>query len=67
MDTQRTQYWVVGGEFSDTGFTDLVNGSGEIMGPYIDRAEAERAWSEVATETRSSCCTRYSIAEERLR
>ena len=67
MMKSAKRYWVVGGDYSDTSFDSLVDGTGQVVGPFDDEAEAHRVWQQLATETRSACCTRFSIAEENVR
>ena len=55
------QYWVVGGEYTDTRFETLIAGSECLVGPFESRASALRKWREMATETRSNCHARYTI------
>ncbi len=40
-----TQFWVVGGEFSDTDFNTLA-GPAEALGPYADYDEAFKEWEK---------------------
>jgi hypothetical protein len=67
MDANNTQFWVVGGDFRDTAFVEMLEGTGRVMGPYTDRDTATQAWREIAQATRSACNTRFTITEERLR
>ena len=55
----NTRFWVVGGEYTDTSFNELVSGSERVMGPYSDRDAALVAWRRVAEEIakfRSATC-----------
>lgn len=58
------RFWVVGGEYTDTSFNQLVSGSERVMGPYSDRDTAMSAWRQVAEATRGDCHARYTIAQE---
>lgn len=58
-------YWIVGGEYRSFTFTDLVPGTGRLMGPFADKINAERAWRQVSEEHRSQCLVRFTIATER--
>jgi len=60
----RTKYWIVGGEYTDTRFNDLVAGTECVVGPFNDRSRALDEWKRLATETRSNCHARFTIAEE---
>lgn len=60
----RTKYWIVGGEYVDTSFDRLLDGTAEVMGPYATRETALNEWKRLASETKANCHTRYTIAEE---
>ena len=62
-----SRFWVVGGKYTDTEFSELVSGSERVMGPYPDRDAALVAWRRVAEETRSDFYARFSVAEEPAR
>jgi len=62
----KERYWVVGGEYSCTRFTELKNGVPQVMGPYESRDEAAQVWKRVSEETRSRATTRFAIASEQL-
>ena len=62
MTIQR--YWVVGGDYSCTGFKALRNGAPEVIGPFETREDAKAAWRRKSEETRSRATTRYAIAAE---
>jgi hypothetical protein len=62
--TNSKKYWVIGGLYRDTGFDTLVEGTERLFGPFPSRDEATQAWRQLAEATRSSCLTRFSIAEE---
>ena len=59
-----SRFWVVGGKYTDTDFSELVSGSERVMGPYPDRDTALVAWRRVAEETRSDFYARFTVAEE---
>jgi hypothetical protein len=44
------RFWVVGGEYTDTSFNQLVSGSERMMSPFLDRSTALTAWREVAEQ-----------------
>lgn len=58
------RYWVIGGEYESTAFDKLVDGTEQILGPYGDRADARRAWEDIAVSTRSICTARFTIVRE---
>ena len=63
----RKKYWIVGGEYVDTGFNRLLDGTAEVLGPYTTRESALDEWKRLAAATKASCHTRYTIAEEMSR
>ena len=58
------KYWIVGGQYTNTDFDELIGGKAEVRGPYRDRDDAVQAWGGLASATRHDCLARYSIAEE---
>ena len=58
------RFWVVGGEYSDTGFSDLKDGTSRIYGPYESYQIALSRWRAAAEETRGNACVRFTIARE---
>ena len=54
------QFWVVGGEFSDTGFNALA-GPAEAHGPFIDYDEAFKDWERRSMEMKRHAHVRYTI------
>jgi hypothetical protein len=58
------QYWVIGGEYADTRFEQLVNGGARALGPFASYDVALMAWREIAIATRSLAHTRYTIAAD---
>jgi len=60
----RSKYWIVGGEYHDTTFDRIIDGTEQLIGPFPCRDEAMDEWKKLATETRSNCLARYTIAEE---
>ena len=58
------RFWVVGGEYTDTSFERLVDGSERVLGPFSDRDQAMNVWKRVAEATRSDCYARFTIAQE---
>ena len=59
------RYWVVGGTYSSTSFRTLAPGTEEIrLGPFVNRAEAEAAWAQMAWHSVDECNTRFVIVHE---
>ena len=55
------QFWVVGGEYTDSRFRDLVGGSEEWIGPFPDYEAAKEEWAKHAWRSVDSCTVRYRI------
>ncbi|MBS0294772.1 MAG: hypothetical protein JSR45_00580 [Proteobacteria bacterium] len=64
MTSER--FWVVGGDYTCTGFKELRDGSATVMGPYHARDEAQAAWRRVSDENRSKATARYAITSEKV-
>lgn len=60
----ENRYWVIGGEYANTAFDRVVEGTERILGPFLCQEEAHRAWESVAVETRSICLARFTIVRE---
>jgi len=54
------QFWVVGGEFSDTDFNTLA-GPAEAHGPFADYDEAFKQWETRSMATKRHAHVRYTI------
>jgi hypothetical protein len=60
-----TQYWVVGGEYRDTHFSEIAPGKTEERhGPYATYAEAHKKWAERAWATVDDANSRFRIVSE---
>jgi hypothetical protein len=64
-NTQR--FWVIGGEFRSLQFDQLLDGSGQLLGPFDDRHNAEQAWRDLSERNRHLCAVRFTIVQEGLR
>ena len=67
----QKQFWVIGGEYRDTSFVDLIDGTSRVFGPFRDYNEARAQWGEQSMARRSEATTRFTIvsnaaAAERL-
>ncbi len=61
----QTLYWVVGGEYADTGFSRPAAGKRlERLGPFATETDAQKVWSGKAWSTVDSAMTRYRIEIE---
>jgi len=58
------KYWVVGGEYTDTSFHEIVGGGGETWsGPFDRLKDAEAQWSRLSWAHVDNCNARYRIVE----
>lgn len=58
-------YWVVGGEYTDTDFRLIMPGRAEErIGPYQSFKDARDVWASRAFSTIDHCLVRYRIVEE---
>ncbi len=56
------KYWVVGGEYTDTTFTEFAAGVEPTrLGPFDDYDEAQNVWRAKAMETIDDAYARYRI------
>ena len=56
------QFWVVGGEYTDTRFKEtLGQGDEKWIGPFGDYELARQEWAKRAWHTVDECYTRYRI------
>ena len=62
MQIQR--FWVVGGEFRSMLFDQVVAGTEQVLGPFIDQNEAEQEWRRISEQHRHRCAVRFSIVRE---
>ena len=60
-----SNYWVIGGEFTDTSFRRLAPGAREErLGPFKTYREAYQAWQARARATIDDATVRYRIVDE---
>lgn len=62
MDCNR--FWVVGGEYKDTRFTEIKDGTRQIFGPFESYDQARSKWQAAAEMTRCNAHMRFTIARE---
>lgn len=55
------QYWVVGGEYTDTGFQVSLGGGEQWIGPFGDYEVAREEWAKRVWRTVDECNTRFRI------
>lgn len=59
---EPTEYWVVGGEYTDTNFKELKGGGKEEhIGPFTSREDARSAWKAKSMEHIDNAYVRYRI------
>lgn len=62
LEEDGRAYWVVGGTYTDTRFTETADGKVEERhGPFETYEQAKKAWQEKAWSTVDDCNTRYRI------
>jgi hypothetical protein len=58
-------FWVVGGEYSDTRFAEIVGGGAETrLGPFADYEEARAEWARRAWASVDDATVRWRLEEE---
>lgn len=58
------QFWVVGGEYTDTHFAEILGGGKEHrFGPYRSMDEAQAQWQKRSWPHVDNCNVRYRIVE----
>lgn len=59
------QYWIIGGEYTDTNFETIVGGGEpERHGPYTGYDEAREAWADLSWRHIDDAHVRYTIETE---
>lgn len=59
------RYWVVGGEYKDTRFEEILPEKGEErLGPFAEYGEAHKVWAARAWATVDNALTRFRILTE---
>lgn len=62
--TNSHRFWVVGGEFQSLQFDRLIDGTGELIGPFAEKSEAELAWRRMSEQHRHRGAVRFTIVQE---
>jgi hypothetical protein len=62
-----TRYWVLGGEYRNCRFDEVVPGTEEISGPFADLHRARTEWTRLTFRDRLGATTRYVITQEAFR
>ena len=58
------RYWVIGGEYRNCRFDEIVPGTEEISGPFPDEFRARTEWQRLTFRDRCGATERYSICVE---
>jgi hypothetical protein len=58
------RYWVIGGEYRDCEFDEVVPGTEEISGPFPNTTRARTEWQRLTFRDHLGATTRYVIASE---
>ena len=62
-----TRYWVLGGEYRNCRFDEVVPGTEEISGPFPDLTRAQTEWTRLSFRDHLGATTRYVITQEAMR
>src|SRR4030095_3333971 len=58
-------FWVIGGEYTDTRFVDIVGGGAETrLGPFANYGDAKAEWARCAWSSVDDAHPRWRIEEE---
>jgi hypothetical protein len=55
------QFWVIGAEYSDLQFTEPLDGTTRLFGPFTSYQDASQTWRERVSLSRHEARTRYTI------
>ena len=58
------RYWVIGGEYRNCQFDEVVPGTEEISGPFPDALRARMEWQRLTFRDHSETMRRYVITQE---
>jgi hypothetical protein len=61
------RYWVIGGEYRDCEFDEVVPGTEEISGPFNDEVKARMEWQRLTFRDHRGATERYTICVEPIR
>ena len=61
--TEKTFFYVIGGEFTDTSFEEVLTRSNQIHGPFRSHEEALAKWRTLSFQETGNAQVRYEIAE----
>ncbi len=58
------RYWVIGGEYRDCQFDEVMPGTEEISGPFPDAVRARTEWQRLTFRDHRPATARYVITQE---
>ena len=58
------RYWVIGGDYRDCQFDEIVPGTEEISGSFPDPTRARTEWQRLTFRDRLGATKRYVITHE---
>ena len=58
------RYWVIGGDYRDCQFDEIVPGTEEISGPFPDPTRARTEWQRLTFRDRLGATKRYVTTHE---
>jgi len=58
------RYWVIGGEYRNCKFDEVVPGTEEISGPFPDALRARMEWQRLTFRDHNAAERRYVITQE---
>ena len=61
------RYWVLGGEYRDCRFDEVLPGTEEISGPFPDMHRARTEWTRLTFRVQLGATNRDVITEEAMR
>jgi hypothetical protein len=62
-----SKFWIVGGEYRDTSFAELIDGTSTLAGPFRRYEDALAQWKRIVHSTAGNATSRFTIAEETRR
>ena len=57
----QQQFWVIGADYRDLQFREVVDGTSRVHGPFGTYRDAASVWRQDAMATRYKATTRYTI------
>lgn len=62
-DSGQKFFYVVGGEYADLTFENLLTKTSTFKGPFADRKDAEEQWRKLSQHTGGDPLVKYEIIE----